>query len=220
MVIGVKKFTLILQSLIDKGTNMDNKLLELTQKVYSEGIEKAKADAVAIIQEANNKAEEIIKEAQQQSAEIQRKAMANANDLSRNAESELKMASRQAIAKLKQQITEMISARAIEKPVKDIMKDKEFIGDLIIKVATCYNNNIELILPQSDKDKISAYFNDRLNAELANGININFDGTMKGGFQIIPKGENYTVSFTDEDFANYFKSFMRPRTIELLFREE
>ncbi len=199
---------------------MDNKLLELTQKVYSEGIEKAKADAVAIIQEANRKAEEIIKEAQKQSAEIQRKAMATANDLSRNAESELRMASRQAIAKLKQQIIEMIIAKAIEMPIRDVMKDKKFVGELIEKVASCYNDNITLILPQSEKDQISAYFNDRLNTELANGFTVKFEGTMKAGFQIIPKDKNYTVSFTDEDFANYFKSFMRPRTIELLFREE
>lgn len=199
---------------------MDNKLLELTQKVYTEGIEKAKADAVTIIQEANSKAEDIIKEAQFQSSEIQKKAIASALDLSRNAESEIRMASRQAIAKLKQQIIEMITAKAIEKPVRDVMKDKKFVGELIEKVATCYNDNITLILPQSEKDHISAYFSDQLNNELANGFTVKFEGTMKAGFQIVPKDKNYTVSFTDEDFANYFKSFMKPKTLELLFREE
>ncbi len=199
---------------------MDNKLQELTQKVYSEGIEKAKADAVAIIQDANRKAEDIIKEAHRQSSEIQRKAMATANDLSRNAESELRMAARQAMANLKQQIVDMIIAKAIETPVRDVLKDKKFVGELIEKVATCYNDNVTLILPQSEKTEITAYFSDRLNAELAKGFTVKFEGTMKAGFQIIPANENYTVSFTDEDFANYFKSFMRPRTIELLFSEE
>jgi hypothetical protein len=31
---------------------------------------------------------------------------------------------------------------------------------------------------------------------------------------------NYVISFTDDDFAKYFKSFMRPKTVGLLFGEE
>lgn len=199
---------------------MENKLQELTQKIYSEGIEKAKADALKILQEAQLKSEEIINKAQLEAAEILKKANEASSETKRNAESELRMASKQAISKLKQQIVDLISARAIEIPVKDIMKDKAFVGSLIEKVASCFNNNVELVLPQSDKDQINSYFTGRLQGELGKGIEVNFDGNMKSGFRISPKGDNYTISFTDEDFIAYFKGFMRPRTIQLLFGEE
>jgi V/A-type H+-transporting ATPase subunit E len=82
------------------------------------------------------------------------------------------------------------------------------------------NNQVELILPEKEKENIAKYFNDISKSELAKGTEITFDGNVKSGFRISPKGENYIISFTDEDFANYFKGFMRPKTIQLLFDEK
>lgn len=199
---------------------MESKLQELTQKIYSEGIEKAKADAESIVQEAHKSAEIIIRKAQQEASEILLKANGNATELKRNAESEIRMASRQSISKLKQQITDIITAKVIDAPVKEAMKDKEFVGSVILKVASAFNNNVDLVLPNADKDQLARYFNDRTLTELNKSIEISFDGNIKSGFKISPKGENYTVSFTDEDFAGYFKGFMRPATIQLVFGEE
>ncbi|HLO91628.1 MAG: V-type ATP synthase subunit E [Chloroflexota bacterium] len=199
---------------------MENKLQELTQKIYSEGIEKAKLDATVIVQEARMSADEIIKKARIEAAEILKKANENSAEVRRNAESEIKMASKQAVSKLKQQIIDLISARAVETPIKDVMKDKAFVGSLIEKVASCFNNNVELVLPQADKDLISSYFNDRVKNELFKSVDVRFDNEIKSGFKISPKNDNYIISFTDEDFAAYFKGFMRPKTIQLLFGEE
>lgn len=199
---------------------MESKLQELTQKIYSEGIEKAKVDADFIIQEAQKNAEIIIKKAQQEASDILLKANNNAAELKRNAESEIRMASRQAISKLKQQIMDIIAAKVVETPVREAIKDKEFVGSVILKVTSAFNNNVELVLPQADKDQLSKYFNDRTLSELNRSVDISFDGNIKSGFKISPKGGNYTVSFTDEDFAGFFKGFMRPRTIQLVFGEE
>ncbi|MGE5384008.1 MAG: V-type ATP synthase subunit E [Omnitrophica WOR_2 bacterium] len=199
---------------------MENKLQELTQKIYSEGIEKAKSDAVVIIQQANKNADDIIKSARQEASDIIKKANENAKEIKRNADSEIKMASRQAISQLKQQIVNIITAKAIERPVKDAIKDKQFVGTLILQVASGFNNNVEIALPETDKNKLSEYFNERTEAELLKGTEIRFDSNMKTGFKISPKDGNYSISFTDEDFANYFKGFMRPRTVKLLFGEE
>jgi len=43
---------------------------------------------------------------------------------------------------------------------------------------------------------------------------------MDKGFQIGPKDGSYKVSFTDEDFKNFFKDYLRPGLIELLFAAE
>jgi V/A-type H+-transporting ATPase subunit E len=199
---------------------MENKLQELTQKIYSEGIEKAKIDAVQIIEEAQQKADEITRNAQNEALDIIEKAKANANEIKRNGESEIRIASKQAISRLKQQIMEMVSMKAIEQPVRDALKDKQFVGTLIQKVAACFNNNAEIILPESDKDMLYAYFNDNVQKEMLKGIQIRFDENLGAGFKISPVEANYVISFTDDDFAKYFKSFMRPKTVGLLFGEE
>ncbi len=198
---------------------MENKLQELTQKIYSEGIEKAKTDAVSIIEEAQKTADDIIRKAQQDAADLVKKAHDNATEVKRNAESEIRMASKQAANKLRQQIVEMITLKAIDAPVKDTLKDKKFVGTLIQKVIDNLGTSGTLVLPKADEDTIADYFNDQTVAELKKSLQIDYDRNMKAGFKISPKDGNYTISFTDEDFANYFKGFMRPRTIQLLFGE-
>ncbi len=199
---------------------MENKLLELTKKIYSEGIEKSKTDAELIVLEAQKNAEDIIRKAQLEASEIIKKAEHNSEEIKRNTESEVKMASKQAISRLKQQVVELITAGAIEKPVKEAMKDKEFIGSLILKVASCFNTDVQLILPEADKKQMESFFSDRIKSELNKGVTLNFDSSMNSGFKISPENDSYIISFTDEDFAGYFKGFMRPKTIKLLFGEE
>lgn len=198
---------------------MENKLQELTQKIYSEGIEKAKSDAVVIVDDAQKKANEIIKRAEHEASEIIKRAHDNAGEVKRNAESELRIASKQAISKLKQQIIDLVTAKAVAAPVNDTLNDRQFVASLIEKVISGFDK-VELTLPESDRDKITEYFNNRTTAELNKNIDVKFDSNIKAGFRISPKDENYTISFTDEDFAAFFKGFMRPRTIKLLFGEE
>ena len=50
-----------------------------------------------------------------------------------------------------------------------------------------------------------------------NKLQIDFSPTMKKGFEIAPADGTYKLSFSDEDFANLFKTYLRPRTKELLF---
>lgn len=198
---------------------METKLQELTQKIYSEGIEKAKSDAVVIVDDAQKKATDIIRQAEKDAAEIIRKAHEAASEIKRNTESEMRIASKQALSKLKQQIIDLVTARAIVVPVKETLNDRQFVASLIEKVIAGFDK-VELTLPESEKEKIADYFNSRTTAELNKNIDVKFDSNIKAGFRISPKDENYTISFTDEDFAAFFKGFMRPRTVKLLFGEE
>lgn len=198
---------------------METKLQELTQKIYSEGIEKAKSDAVVIVDDAQKKASEIVRQAEKDAAEILRKAHEAASEVKRNTESEMRIASKQALSKLKQQIIDLVTAKAIVVPVKETMNDRQFVASLIEKVIAGFDK-VELTLPESQREKIADYFNSRTTAELNKSIDVKFDSNIKAGFRISPKDENYTISFTDEDFAAFFKGFMRPRTVKLLFGEE
>ena len=49
---------------------------------------------------------------------------------------------------------------------------------------------------------------------------IEFDSETKDGFKIAPKNGNYTISFSAGDFENFFKSYFREKTKELLFESE
>lgn len=199
---------------------MENKLQELTRKIYDEGIEKARQEAAVILEEARRQAEETTRAARKEAEDIVKQAQSRADELQRNARSEINMSSKQAVSALRQQIATLITAKVTTDPVKEAAGDKAFIGNLIMKALENFNQNAGLILPAADEKSLEMYFGNRLSQILSSGTEISFDGKIKGGFKIGPRDGSYVISFTDEDFQSFFRSFMRPRTINLLFGTE
>ncbi|PKP45466.1 MAG: V-type ATP synthase subunit E [Bacteroidetes bacterium HGW-Bacteroidetes-11] len=198
---------------------MENKLQELTRKIYSEGVEKASQEAAIILENAHKEAEELTKNARKEADEIVKKAQQNAEEIQRNAQSEIRMSSKQAVSALRQQIASLITANVVDAPVKEVISDKAFVGDLIRKALENFDNNAALVLPKADEKALEQYFGSRLSQVMNAGVAVSFDEKIKGGFKIGPKDKSYLISFTDEDFTGFFRSFMRPRTINLLFGE-
>lgn len=199
---------------------MENKLQELTRKIYNEGVEKAEQEAAVILDNARKEAAALTAKARTEAEEIVKQARANADEMLRNAQSEVRMSSKQAISAIRQQIADLITAKVVESPVKDAVSDKSFMGDIIRKALEHFNQDAALILPAADQQSLEKYFGTRLNQVLAGGVEVKFDDRIKGGFKIGPKDNSYLISFTDEDFQAFFRSFMRPRTINLLFGGE
>ena len=71
---------------------MDNKLQELTDKLYKEGLSKGKEEGEAILAKAQSKAAEIVEAAQKKAEEIIKKAENDAKDYQVKVEGDVKMA--------------------------------------------------------------------------------------------------------------------------------
>jgi len=201
---------------------MDKKLQELTEKIYAEGVGKANDEADKIISAAKAQAEQILKQAALEAAEVHAKAEKEALDYKNAALAEVQMASRQALSSLKQQIANLITARSTE-TVKDAFADKSFIQNIIGTALKNWsaekadNFDLTVILPKADEQSLQNYFKTQQLDLLNKGLTLNFDGKVKAGFKIGPQDDSFLISFTDEDFVNFFKSYLRVRTAELIF---
>ncbi|MDD2563472.1 MAG: hypothetical protein PHU27_04585 [Salinivirgaceae bacterium] len=203
---------------------MENKLQELTQKIYTEGISKAQEEADAILGKARKEADELLKNAEKQSAEIMDKATKEAETLRRNTDSELAMSAKQAINAFKQELTTLIVSKAVA-PVKDVVKEGEFIQKLIETVIANWNPgasdiDLALLLPETDRKKLESYFTEKSKSLLDAGLELQFSNQIKAGFKIGPKDGSYIISFTENDFENFFKAYARPKLRELLYGGE
>ena len=78
---------------------MENKLQQLTQKLYDEGLEKGRAEADKLVADAKAEARKIVAEARAEAEEIVKKAEAKAEDVSKNTMTEISLAGKQAVAK-------------------------------------------------------------------------------------------------------------------------
>ena len=205
---------------------MENKLQELTQKLYTVGVEKAKNEAEIIIADAQKKADLIIKDAKNEAEIIIDNAKKESAELKKKTESELKLSSKQVIATVKSQITNLVVQDLISKDLEKNLADNNFmqtILELMVKKwqpDDALSIDLQIILPQEKKDDFNKYISDKINHLLAKGLTVNFEDSFKSGFKIAPKDNSYIINFAQEDFDNFFKTYLRTQTANLLYGEE
>ena len=202
---------------------MTDRIEEITQKIYNEGITKAKADADQLLSEATEKADAIIRSAKQTQDEIIRDAQKKAEEDKKRTEAELQLAARQFISHLKQQITDLVSTAQINSPVNEAFNDSDFIKKIILTLIEKWDPkagksmDLHLLLPPDDQQELTAFLQQKATEAMNKGIEITMDPKIKSGFKIGPKDGSYLISFTAQDFANYFKQYFKEGTKKLLF---
>ena len=205
---------------------MTDKLQEITEKIYNEGVVKARNDAEKIKEEAKTEAEKIVRAAKKQAGEIIQEAKSDADELKKNAASEMKLAARQFLSQLKQKVTHLISAQQIDSPVRDTFADNEFIKKIILTIVTNWQPHksgemdLKILVPEKELSDLTGLLDRRANEAMKNGLEIQMDSKLKTGFKIGPKDDSFVIRFTDVDFENYFKTYFKEKTQNLLFEQE
>ena len=201
---------------------MQNKLQELTDKLYNEGLSKGKQEAEQMKANAKNEAAQIIAEAKELAQQILAKAQSEAAELKSKTENDVKMASLQAFTAVKQQIESVITAKTLA-PAKAAVAETEFMKEIIKSVVTAFNPQnsdsvaLDIILPAEKQAELEQFAKEQLSKICSAGVDVQFSKGVQGGFKIAPKGEGYMLSFTDKDFENIIAEYLRPKTKELLF---
>jgi V/A-type H+-transporting ATPase subunit E len=203
---------------------MTKKLQDLTEKIYNEGVQKAREEADAIIKEAKEKASKIESDAQKKASQTIADAEKKAEETKQHVESEMKMALDQSMAALKQDIANLVTMEAIEPTTKELFSDKKYLGNLVEKAIDGWikkeSIDLEVILPEQDRKEMEDHFKKQLAHHLNKGLKLSFSKNVKSGFKVGPADGSYVISFTDEDFNNFFKTYLRPKSTELLFEKK
>ena len=200
---------------------MHNKLQELTDKLYNEGLSKGKQEGEALLQEATAKADSILAEARKEADGIIAKARKEAEELKTRVNADLKMAANQSIAATKQDIEKIVVAKITDKEVKTALSSADFLKEIITAVARNFNAaepvDLEVVLPESLKKEMEPFVAKELSSILKSGITASFSKKIGGGFTIGPKDGSYFISFTDETFTDLISEYLRPAAKKILF---
>ena len=201
---------------------MGNKLQELTDKLYQEGLEKGRAEADNLVAEAKSKAQKIVAEAEARAAEIVAAAEDKAADVEKNAMTEISLAGKQAVAKIKAEIENLIVAKSAGEGVKSANLDATFIKDMLLAVAKGWNNGakVELsaLLPEAKKAELDKGIAAAAKALLAEGVEVGFSADVKSGFKVGEKNGGYYISFSDESVEALLGGYLREKVAQLLFK--
>lgn len=198
-----------------------NKLQELTDKLYEEGLSKGKAEGEHILEEARKQAAQIIEEARKQAAEILSQAKKDAEDYKSKVTSDVKMASSQSLQTTKKEIENLIIASIGGNEVKKQLSSAEFIKSIIKEVAVKFSAeeacDLSLVLPSTLQAELEPFVKNELSSILGKGVEASFSKKINGGFTIGPKDGGYFISLTDETFNELISEYLRPVTKKLLF---
>lgn len=200
---------------------MENKLQQLTEKLYNEGLSKGRAEAEAILAKAHADAEKIVAEAQDKAKSIVAEANKSAVQLKANAENEVRLAAGQLKSALRQQVEGMVQMEVLSPKVSEAWRDDSFIKELAVAAVQAVGpeNGLRVVLPENrGGELVEAVKNalaERFGAD--GGIEVTTDARVRVPFRIMVREGGYYVSFSDADFDALFKSYLRPKVAELLF---
>lgn len=201
---------------------MPDKLQELTDKLYQEGLLKGRQEAEEVSKKAEEQAAKIIADAKAQAEAIVADAEKNADEIKKRTANDVKMASAQTISTLKQQVEEAFLNKAVSVPATSAMSDTEFVKKLISAVVAAFKANgddqpLDVILPDSFKGEMDSYLKNEIASAFKGGLSVKYDKESERGFKIGPKDGGYFLSFTDGEFERMISDYLRPATKKLLF---
>ena len=196
---------------------MENNIQELTDKLYREGVEKGNTEAKKIVSTAQKQADKLLEKARQEAEQIVASAQKSAQEIKENTQSELKLFAGQALNALKSDISSLLTNQVVDDAVKSFVADKDYLNKFIVSLATQWSANEPIVISTSDAENLKKYFASKAKALLDKGVKIEQVNGMDTLFSISPADGSYKVNFGEEEFENYFKAFLRPQLVDMLF---
>ncbi|MBP5772038.1 MAG: hypothetical protein J6W75_11935 [Bacteroidaceae bacterium] len=193
------------------------KIQELTDKIRREGVEKGQEEAARIIAEAKEQATKIVADAKAQAEAIGHQAKKAARELDQNTKSELKLYMGQALNALKSEITNAVTDKVVTQSVKKLTDEKDFLGKFTVALATEWAKKQDIIISTEDAEALKTYFAREAKGLLDKGVKIEKVNGKQTLFTVQPADGSYRVDFGKEELESYFKNFLRPQLIEMLF---
>ena len=201
----------------------NNKLQELTQKLYNDGLEKGRSEAERLVAEAKEAAAKIIADAEAEAAAITKAAEARAEDVAKNAMTEITLAGRQALSKIKSELAEAVIMKSTGEAVKGAIMDVAFVKDMLLAVANNWNAqtvdvSLVALLSEEKRAELDAVMQKSAEELAKAGIEVGYSKDVKSGFKLGEKSGGYYISFTDESFDALLKEYLREKVSNMLFK--
>ena len=201
---------------------MENKLKELTERLYGEGLEKGRIEADRLVAEAKEKAATILAEANAEAEQIVKRAEVKAADIEKNSMTEITLAGREAVSKIKNELASAIIAKTSTAAVKEATVDAEFVKKLLLEVAKNWSGaaeqvSLKALLPAALEKEFAKTFEASAKELLAAGVEVGYSKDVKSGFKVGAKDGGYYISFTDESFEALLEEYLREKVSQLLF---
>jgi len=192
---------------------MTHDLQQLLEKINSEGVEKAKAEAAAILAQATSEAQAIVVEAKNKAEQVLAAAQQDATAFERRAEETIRQAARDTILTVEKSV-ETVLAAMLQKDVNGALGDATAVSQLVVEAVRTYiaGGALEVAVPTKMVDAVRA----AVSASAIQGVTVVTDETAGTGFRIRLAGGRIEHDFTGKAVADALAKHLRPRLAALV----
>lgn len=199
---------------------MENKIQQLTEKLYSEGLQKGKSDAEKMIETAKSDAAKIIADAKAEAERIIATATTKEEELAVNTRKELVLAGNQMINDVQISVRETVLSATLAEDLKTSFEDSSFVAKLIEQLITAWAKGGVIEVPAAMESDIVGFLKSKLSKELSDATIIKPSQSMKEGFRVEMEGGHYYINFGKDEFKLFLTDYLRPKVAEIIFEEK
>lgn len=183
----------------------------LLEKIRTEGVDKARAEADAIVAQAHKEAGIIVARARSEAEQCKAQAQADADRFQQGAEATLRQAARDVRMKLEQDITALLE-RTLGGEVDAALDALALVSKLVEEAVETYQREGEVKVVAPPK------LSEALKARLAQKgeVTVVTDAQMGTGFRVVLKGGRVEHDFTGEAVTQALTALLRPQLAQLL----
>jgi V/A-type H+-transporting ATPase subunit E len=134
-----------------------------------------------------------------------------------NMRSEIKMYAQQALEALKSEVANVVGDQIVKEAVQAATQDKDFMNQFMLKLAEKWGAGEDIVISTEDAKGLKAFFAQKAKALLDKGVKIEQVNGQKALFTVQPADGSYKVNFGEAEFEAYFKNFLRPQLVEMIF---
>ena len=129
----------------------------------------------------------------------------------------MKLFATQSVEALKSEVANLVTGKIVSSNVKAVVTDKAFMQRVILDITKEWSKSENLTVQASDSEELAGYFESNAKDLLNKGVTIEKVNGKNVSFSIMPADGSYKVTFGEEEFIAFFKEFLRPRLVEMLF---
>lgn len=199
---------------------MENKIQQLTDKLYAEGLQKGKSDAEKMIETAKNDAAKIIADAKAEAERIIVAATTKEEELAVNTRKELVLAGNQMINDVQISVRETVLSATLAEDIKTNFEDSKFVAKLIEQLITAWAKGGVVEVPAAMEGEVNDFLKAKLSEELKSATVIKPSQSLKEGFRVEMEGGHYYINFGKEEFQLFLTDYLRPKVSEIIFEKK
>lgn len=202
-------------------------LQEVIEKLKSEGIEAARAEAARIKEKAESDAETIEIEARAKAKNIVNQAEAEAKKLREQLQLEMERAAKTALLAFKSSVEKALVVPAVDEALAQLLSNPTHLEKIVAEMIKGFasnqfkNANLDVILPENMRVQLGSAFVAKMKLlSGGGGVTVQFDDNIRYGFKIGPSGQGYVYDLTDDGLREMFVKFVSPKFRSLFFANE